>query len=225
MTNFLSFDIDFFNKSNHEPESKQPSQFQRTEALKSTLEKLTALSEKLEIPLWAVTNHQQMLGAVNASNADRLVNIDYHSDLCCADGCLRELNCGTWINYVTWRNEGKYLWIHSGTAQEGDCGELYDTAAKFRDEPGITTATLSGWNEVEDIKSRHAWRHIQRLGEILEIAVCQSPSFSEPNLIKTFNNWKNSQKIPFKKGRNDESYGRIIKPTRPKTRNRSVQLT
>lgn len=156
MTNFLSLDIDFFNLSNHKPLGQKPKIFESKAALLATLERITDLAKKTNIPLHAVTNHQQMLGAVNNSQAERLVNIDFHSDLCCVDSNLHEINCGTWINYITWRSEGKYLWIHSGTAEEGDCGGLYDTVAKFRDDSDVTPAQLTGWQDVQEIKSNYA---------------------------------------------------------------------
>jgi hypothetical protein len=65
MRTYLSIDIDFWNN---------------LEAAERVLTKL--LLRRGDIPTIAVMNHQQLLPMVNESNADVLVNIDEHSDLC-----------------------------------------------------------------------------------------------------------------------------------------------
>lgn len=60
----------------------------------------------------ATYHHHKVLAHVNQSDADMLINIDYHSDLAdnFPDGSVPELNCGTWVNRVEWGKQAQFVW-------------------------------------------------------------------------------------------------------------------
>jgi len=71
----------------------------------------------LDVPKVLTKFHHQLLPFVNKHRASILINIDYHADLCEDDRnkhnriILPELNCGTWVNHVKWREQGTFIWV------------------------------------------------------------------------------------------------------------------
>lgn len=63
----------------------------------------------LRLPIFVCCFHDQMLKDVNASGCNKLVNIDFHSDISTKPPILNE---GTWVNSVSWRAVGHYDWRH-----------------------------------------------------------------------------------------------------------------
>ena len=83
-----------------------------------------ALSYVPKSRIHVMDSHENMLKSVNASGCDELINIDWHSDISNRfdpnfknDPMYHKINCGTWVNFVKWRNKGKYTWIHPYAAE------------------------------------------------------------------------------------------------------------
>jgi hypothetical protein len=74
---------------------------------------LTKLFEACgDIPVSAVTSHEQMLGHVNVSDANHLINVDEHDDNYW--GNLRPgINDGNWVSHVCWRKYSTLTWVSS----------------------------------------------------------------------------------------------------------------
>jgi hypothetical protein len=188
---YLSIDIDFW----EEAETAE-------KAITNILDNLPK-----KTPLIAVMNHQQLLKAVNSSKANTLINIDTHSDF--AGKAVTELNCGTWVAYVNWREEGKYIWYRSEVAYDrGRCDWAGDT-----------------WNDNSDWKSsKTAYRgqeydfskHLD-LKNVVSVGICLSPDYNMDRFLAyegpittfedVFKGLVKKYDIPYLKGRRNEDLG------------------
>lgn len=108
MRPYLSIDLDFWN------ERSVP--FDWIESLISECKNVTMVCE-----------HHHMLKHINASKCQTLINVDWHSDLSgynndiiLHDGRLHPiakpkkftpLNCGTWVDRVSWAKSGTFVWV------------------------------------------------------------------------------------------------------------------
>lgn len=90
---FLSIDLDFW-------QLHKDSKY-----FIDVLNKVFSIKNKVNIYL----EHEEMLGDVNISKSRILINIDYHDDY--RMSCNEELNCSNWVDYVTWKKDGHYIWI------------------------------------------------------------------------------------------------------------------
>ena len=61
----------------------------------------------LGLPIFVAPFHDQLVDHVNRSGCDRLLNVDYHSDLVDYRSTLSE---GSWANFVEWRAAGQFEW-------------------------------------------------------------------------------------------------------------------
>lgn len=179
---FLSIDIDVFNEWLHYEESF------------IWLCRLSRLCRNKRIKISACMNHQQMLPLVNKTKARGLINFDYHSDMFGeTDGYL---NCATWIDYIKWKSEGKYLWIRQDSHMRGDIGEMfeYDRAGAIR---------ISGW---KNIFARTDFFSVpdRLVKNACEVCVCMSPSYSLPEHIRSFRWWVEACGIRYRKGKMNE---------------------
>jgi hypothetical protein len=202
MNTFLSIDVDFWVDAN---------------TLRHQLHLLMGRKNK-DIPIIAVMNHQQMLRAVNESNARRLINIDEHSDL--AECTVEELNCGTWVSYVKWRLEGTYIWIRNS-------GDFHSRCNSVR---------FDSWDEGSDwkkLESRYLKENNLKLTTYLPdcvgIGLCISPAFARADIADVFTEIVAEYGIPYRKGIRNERQTRIMRPygMPPKDRQSitSVQFT
>ena len=160
------------------------------------------LEERPEsVPVTAVMNHQQLLWNVNRSEARRLINIDYHSDI--REQTIGELHCGSWVSYVTWRTEGEDIWVRpSDDSSLGACNSsLY-------------------WNDLTDWqKTRGLFRDPKRfsLHTLLKgctgIGLCMSPAFVKPKARELFLALVKEYKLPYRSGDVTEFSGVTRKPS------------
>ena len=63
-----------------------------------------------------VVHHRDIIKYINSGNYDKIINVDYHADLCdCFNNKKREgikLNDGTWGNFIKDRSNKEFLWIY-----------------------------------------------------------------------------------------------------------------
>jgi hypothetical protein len=83
----------------------------------------------LNLPIKVVRDHELLLPHINSAKCDLLYNVDYHSDIF---GYVDEEekqkysseppNCGTWANYVEWRESAAFHWIYPNAHCYHKCG-------------------------------------------------------------------------------------------------------
>lgn len=79
--------------------------------------KLLHKIEELKIPLVVKEEHHNILSYVNKFKFDRILNVDYHSDIVHdisleEDDIKLDLNCGTWANFYKHRESCIFEWRH-----------------------------------------------------------------------------------------------------------------
>jgi hypothetical protein len=169
-----------------------------------SLTSLLKAATKKRIPMLAVMNHQQLLSDVNDSGAQRLVNVDEHSDLVDAD--CEDLNCGTWVSYVRWRRQGKYLWLRNRDRLTiGNCN---------RGKPRWNSG--SDWGKTETRYPGKSLRLLPLLRDCVGVGLCLSPEFSNEKIHVVFRELIDQFRIPYKKGRISES--NVSRKLRPPNR-------
>jgi hypothetical protein len=187
MKSFLSIDVDYW----YDPKAAHA-------GLTSVLKR----ARRRGLPLCAVMNHQQLLSIVSASEARQLVNVDEHSDLTSSD--IDELSCGTWVSYVKWRQEGKYLWV--------------------RGYPSTTHGNCNGdkdWYEGSDWGlTRTLYNPEANVGRFVNascvgVGLCQSPEFARAAVQDVFRDLVKAYGVPYKKGRmNEFRQRRALRPSK-----------
>jgi hypothetical protein len=196
---FLSVDIDYFNDC--------PSQLGKF---------LGWLEINIPLSVSVVTSHYQMLAKVNKSSASVLLNIDAHSDLASCD--VPFLNCGTWVSYVSWRDEGRYIWIRPERSYEGECNGGDNIF-----EPG--SEATSDWREYKSyyvpikslISSRRVWKDINAIS----VCFCVSPNYANKEVKDIFRAWMKMKQLKATPG---SDYYEIdgLSPQPPRKRTLSV---
>lgn len=155
---YISIDVDFWIKD--------------TKALTRSL--MSLMDNKGDIPIVAVMNHQQLLPHVNKADARHLINIDYHSDL--NNITVKELHCGSWVSYVTWRREGRYTWIRpERDPSRGRCESIGPRWNSFTD-----------WKSTRSLIEPPAkFNPSKLLHNCVGIGLCMSPAFI-PKIMREF---------------------------------------
>jgi len=194
MKTFLSIDMDFWND------------WTRVGSIHNYLDRLCFDIKKSGIFMTAVMNHQQMLSLVNESKARRLINIDQHSDL--VDTKVDRLNCGTWVSYVKWRSEGKYLWFHKHAEHQGDCNQMPPIFTSRSVRRKITDWGYIGHKKVKTTPSR---RYLMNK-DITDFSLVLSPAFVDEELEPVFRDIVKGYKIPYRKGWRAEDHQKWLRP-------------
>lgn len=91
----------------------------------------------LNVPTCLVRTHTTMLKHMRKFSFDKLINVDFHSDLCSRlprDGKQLVLNEGTWGAFVPHRNRGRFEWrlpdyVECVTLKVGLCDQTQDVFA------------------------------------------------------------------------------------------------
>jgi hypothetical protein len=155
-TIYLSIDIDFW-------EEKEAA----TRTLNRIFSRVPPKATKI-----AVMNHQQMCKYVDSSKATTLINVDQHSDVCTAT--INRFECGSWVSYVKWRKEGKYLWVRNSTStSDGSCN-------------GYGFGAATGWKYGSDWKELESFYKAQSFNvdglcdfsKIVGVGLCLSPAYN-----------------------------------------------
>ena len=102
MKTYLSIDLDFWNRR---PLSE----------CEKILTKVQSIADRKGIKIKIVEEHHDLIDDINKTNCQRVINIDYHSDIAnlnVPDGYKLELNCGTWANFLKGHENKEYIWVH-----------------------------------------------------------------------------------------------------------------
>lgn len=104
----VSIDIDFFL-------SPITDLYYKEDLARSTLKKVEDMKH---IPLIVKSEHQDILPYINKFKFDRIMNVDFHSDLVHDvqyedDRSELDLNCGTWANFYKYRSTCQFVWKRS----------------------------------------------------------------------------------------------------------------
>jgi hypothetical protein len=192
---YTSIDIDFFND------------IATTDETDAYLDYIFQTVKECSIPCVAVMNHQQLIPFVNACPARQLINLDEHSDL----GNEEEtwLDCGSWVNYITWRNRGEYVWLHAGSLIAGECSG--GDKPIFTDKRSIGNKNC-GWKKSSHKRINTLPTIPALLSSCFGVGFCLSPSFRINSLEPVFHRIVKKYKIPYLKGRRNEHFGVHRKP-------------
>jgi hypothetical protein len=167
---YLSIDIDYFNGDK--------------DSLYYVLQRITSEAAHREIPVKAVTNHQQLLRYANALDCGddaplRLINVDHHPDVVVAPTAL---NCGSWLNYVRWRQRGTLTWVRDD------------------DERRAPTYTDWGGFKVECHRPAALCPGLLMDDTVVGIGFCRSPSYTEKDISRAFMQYMRGAGIPVTEG-------------------------
>ena len=95
----------------------------------------------LKLPVFCVAYHHHLLDHINQAKYDKIINVDYHADIC-DDGPGLALNEGVWANYVT--HKDTYVWRYpSEECLSHATGYCHDDTSPF-EQPAV-----AGWNDTE----------------------------------------------------------------------------
>lgn len=115
----------------------------------------------LNLPIFGAAFHHDLLEQINPTNYDKIINVDFHSDIC-DDGEGLELNEGTWLNYVLHKNA--YEWrFPSEVCLTKETGYCHDTVNPFR------KPEAAGWKQAAELQGLRGipWKHISAVGVCL----------------------------------------------------------
>jgi hypothetical protein len=161
---FLSIDLDYW--TYHKYGSKKP-----FISCKKFFDKVFSLNK----PIVLVKHHHTLIKTINKiPDLDMIVNVDYHSDICSAQGWrARDLGPGCWANFA--KSKKTFLWIypHADCAKipggDGYCHDPWNNSTNPFAHP------ISGWEHVKKINKMSAipW------DDIVSIGICLSPDYTE----------------------------------------------
>jgi hypothetical protein len=171
-----------------------------------------------DIPLLAVTSHEQLLGAVDQSGANHLVNVDEHDDLV----NLKEgLSDGNWVGRVRWKGSGTYTWVGSydqplnfnthprGLVRADRLGRV-DLALSPQDKPWDHR---SGWQKTVFTHAEQYVDLCQYLTDCVGIGLCLSPGYAPLKVQEILQQLTRDHGVPILgedpwKGENARDWGR-----------------
>ena len=161
----------------------------------------------LPVTKYAVEHHHHIIPHVNAVNTKRIINVDYHADIC-DDLPDMKLECGTWGNYISWAEQGKFLWIYPNE----DCAnsEYYNNRYQNgRYKPCYGHGTCHSRNSpFSKRKQYNKWplgKCIRRLEpvpnldlkRIAYVSFCTSPDFRHSELQEPWDEFIKDNNIPW----------------------------
>jgi hypothetical protein len=142
MKTYLSIDLDYFND--------------RDNSMLGFFAKVFSMNKPIHVQRY----HHELLPDIDASGCEKLINIDFHSDVC---DPWYGLNEGTWVNFVQWRAAGCYEWRYPGKVTAANyCHQ--DGENPFVEQPEWASLTMKRGLAI-------SWAGITHIG------VCLSPDW------------------------------------------------
>lgn len=131
---------------------------------------------KLNVSIDSVIYHHELLLKLQNRTFDKLINMDYHSDLAgfdiATDKKVQEsFNEGTWVNYVNFRQNSEYLWLHNHTDSSIANG-ICDTESDAFD------GSITGWKKVSHESRFPSWDELKNVSYVV---ICVSPNWIHNN--------------------------------------------
>jgi len=140
MSIYLSIDLDYWNK------------LRDYSHMVWFLKKAIQSTNNIKI----VDSHEELIKHVNNSGCERLINVDYHSDISNRYDTRFDygdvFNCGTWVSFVKFgiKKQGQYTWMMpyalDWAKTEGYCHSPADKSANPFVNPKV-----SGWLKTNQI--------------------------------------------------------------------------
>jgi hypothetical protein len=130
----------------------------------------------LKLPMVGVIDHHMMLDHINYFEPPKIINIDFHSDICekYYEGDFVELECGTWANHVCGAKE-HFLWVHPNSkVSDGYCHSNWG-ANPFMCGDTEHTFDVCGWQKVSKRKRRLLTPEEE--ADLCGIGICLSPDY------------------------------------------------
>lgn len=137
---------------------------------------------KLNVNIESVVYHHEILLNLKDNHFDKIINMDYHSDIanfdvgnCTLNEYNTSFNEGTWVNYVEFREKCDYIWLHShseSSFEYGVCDPESDVLADYS----------TGWKSM----NHHARFPTElELSQVTDIVICVSANWIYKSLIPT----------------------------------------
>lgn len=178
MKTYLSIDIDYFNEEN---------------PLERRMHSFFNQVKNLNIPGILVVDHDELVPHVDSFDWDKLVNVDYHSDIsdilyskekgyyCNKTEKKEECNEGTWVNFVRGK-DGHYEWRYPNKQAFSYWGRCESTPSEYPFfEPG--NRCYHSWEN--DIRAVHGLRGLD-LNDVVAFGVCLSPGWANEQVLHMF---------------------------------------
>jgi hypothetical protein len=167
---YLSVDLDFWYTHTSQKSSKR----------------FFAKLLSLDVPMVVCKHHQFLVSDVNLHQPkdDTLINVDYHSDISSENyfGVDKRLNCGNWVDFIKWRNQGNYIWLYPDYKKcfyerDGICD------GTFSQLPFVTGKSHSNYNKWASLKHGKGLKSIN-LESVERIGIAISPDYYKVGPIR-----------------------------------------
>lgn len=133
---------------------------------------------------WA-THHEDLLKHMQKFDFNKLINFDYHSDIC--EGSAGDhsepdkLLNGTWANFVSKKNRGHYIWVYPETScARGRCNSDSDSFCNVdpNRNPFLVKnpRPVCGWKKVSKRKAMLTENELKR---VIAVGFAMSPWYSD----------------------------------------------
>jgi hypothetical protein len=160
----------------------------------------------LQVPKYAVEHHHHIIPHVNSVNTTRMVNVDFHADVC-DDEPDMTLECGTWGNYISWASKGKFIWIypHEDCAntdyrirsEDGRFRALYGAGTcHSKHSPFSKRIQYNKWPLGQCKRREEPIPNID-LKRVAYVSFCTSPDFRDSELQEPWDNFIDNNNIPW----------------------------
>jgi hypothetical protein len=174
---YLSIDLDYWFMSNVEDVTGADLFLQKVFALKK--------------PIFVTTYHDGLLKDLNKKHIDKIIHVDFHSDLATEPISKKELNEGTFLNFYKWRKSCIYEWRYPDTEICFTIGNGRCDWHNFDDEKN---KPIEKWDPskmgYKEVKRKKGLKGIN-LKKVDWIGISLSPNWCQPSVQKIYDKYFN----------------------------------